>query len=318
MLLVYSIVFSICLYQLTCANSITQRSEENRLPSEHCSPWSHFNSDTDKCESYKHVTCINGVCSIPVGHCMTYDERKETLSYVICPFLHRNLTDNFAGIYLPNNISELNSYMCSSKHRKGQVCSECIDGFGPSLTSLGHECQNCSGKWYGLFFFFLLEFGPITVFFVIVVVFQISFTSAPVTSFIMYSQIIMYELIISRHEPMREAILAEGGSFPALVRVITTFYGIWNLDFFWYIVPPFCVNSNLKLIDLLFIRQICAFYPFLLIVITWLCIELHGHNFRPLVFLCSPFRRCVTRLWRAFNAKNDLVAVFSSFFCIIL
>ena len=34
-------------------------------------------------------------------------------------------------ISLPENVSELNDYMCGPMNRKGLVCSECIDGFGP-------------------------------------------------------------------------------------------------------------------------------------------------------------------------------------------
>ncbi len=42
-----------------------------------------------------------------------------------------------SGMYiqLPNNISELNDFMCGPVNRKGRVCNECIDGFAPSVIS---------------------------------------------------------------------------------------------------------------------------------------------------------------------------------------
>ena len=308
--LVYYVAISALLYWLVDADNVTFYKGEAETQNKPClSPWLYFNPDTNECECYEHITCKENNCTIPIGHCMTYDESAQTLSYASCPFL---LNDELM-MTLPWNVSELNEYMCASHNREGRVCSECIEGFGPSLTSLGYECQNCSGNWQGLSLFFLLEFGPITVFYVIVLVFQISFTSAPVTGFVMYSQIIMFELIL-RDGPQMRYMMAEGSSFSTFIQVIATFFGIWNLDFFWYIIPPFCVSSKFKLIDLLFIHQICAFYPFFLILVTWICIELHGHNFRPLVWLWSPFHKCTVNLRRSLDAKNDIVDVFSSIF----
>lgn len=275
-----------------------------------CSSWYHFNLTTNECQCYQHVTCTDQGAYIPIGHCMTYDEGSKTLSYVVCHFSNENLTANKKGIKLPSNISELNEYMCGSFNRKGLVCSECIDGFGPSLASLGYECSNCTNKQQNLFFFFLMELGPTTLFYVLILLFQINFTSAPMTGFIMYSQIVLFEILLRNNNIIRST-LAE---FPSLVQAIATFYGIWNLDFLQYLVPPFCVSSKLKLIDLLFIQQVNAFYPFFLIAITWVCIELHGRNFKLLVWLWSPIHRCIVRIHKSLEVKCDMVDVFSSFY----
>ena len=94
-------------------------------------------------------------------------------------------------VQLPDNISELNDYMCGPMNRKGRVCSECIDGFAPSVTSIGYECSNCTDTWYGVPLYLFLEFVPITMFYLAVLVFQISVTSAPMTCCVMYSQLIV-------------------------------------------------------------------------------------------------------------------------------
>ena len=73
-----------------------------------------------------------------VGHCKSYLVNKNLI-----------IED---GIYiqLPDNTSQLNNYICGSMNRKGWICSECIDGFAPSVTSLGYECSNCStSSWLG-------------------------------------------------------------------------------------------------------------------------------------------------------------------------
>ena len=82
--------------------------------------------------------------------------------------------------------------MCGPLNRKGLVCSECANGFGPSVTSFGYKCANCTDARYGVPLFQLLEFFPITVFYLIILVFQISVTSSPMPCFIMYAQLIIH------------------------------------------------------------------------------------------------------------------------------
>ena len=79
-------------------------------------------------------------------------------------------------------------------------------------------------------------------------------------------------------------------------------------------MPPFCISSKLRPIHIVFLGYISAFYPFLLILLTWFCVELHGHNFRPIVWLWKPFHGCFVRLRRGWNTKSDLLDVFASFF----
>jgi hypothetical protein len=89
---------------------------------------------------------------------------------------------------------------------------------------------------------------------------------------------------------------------------------MFNLDFFHYILPPFCISSRLRPIHVFSLGYISAFYPFLLILLTWFCVELHGRNFRPIVCLWRPFHGCFVRLRRGWNTKSDLIDVFASFF----
>ena len=89
---------------------------------------------------------------------------------------------------------------------------------------------------------------------------------------------------------------------------------MFNLDFFHYILPPFCISSQLRPIQIFSLGYISAFYPFLLILLIWLCIELHGRNFRPIVCRWRPFHGCFVRLRRGWNTNSDLIDIFASFF----
>ena len=97
-------------------------------------------------------------------------------------------------------------------------------------------------------------------------------------------------------------------------KILLTLYGVFNLDFFQYVLPLFCISSQLRPIHVFSLGYFSAFYPFLLILLTWLCVELHGRNFRPIVCLWRPFHGCFVCLKRGWNTKSDLIDVFASFF----
>ena len=242
--------------------------------------------------------------------CMTNDEEGSFIGFCITFSTHLlvNVTvvDEKYYIQLPDNISELNDYMCGPMNRKGRVCSRCIDGFAPSVTSIGYECSNCTGTWYGVPLYLCLEFVPLTVFYLAILVFQISVTSAPMTCCVMYSQLSV-SFIIHYSKPY---ISLESSSAYIFTNDLIILHGIWNLDLFRYIVPPFCVSPNLKSIHISFFGYISAVYPLMLIILTWVCIDLHSHNFKPLVWLWNKLGCLMTKR----DSKSTIIDVYATFF----
>ena len=51
-------------------------------------------------------------------------------------------------------------------------------------------------------------------------------------------------------------------------KILLTIYGMFNLDFFHYVLPPFCISSHLRPIHVFSLGYISAFYPFILILPT--------------------------------------------------
>ena len=92
-------------------------------------------------------------------------------------------------------------------------------------------------------------------------------------------------------------------------------YVMFDLDFFLNVLPPFCISSKLKFYHIMLFGYISAFYPIFLILLTWLFVELHGHNYRLLRWLWKPFQLCIARVRkRGIDTKSDLVDVFATFF----
>ena len=107
-------------------------------------------------------------------------------------------------------------------------------------------------------------------------------------------------------------------SLSLMVKIIQVLCGIWNLDFFRHIVPPFCVSSHLNNIQALSLDYIHIVYPFLLILFTFSCIELHARNFRPIILLWKPFHGIVTRLRRSWDPRASIINAISTFLLLAL
>lgn len=246
------------------------------------------------------------------GYCLT-TQANNTYIFSGCPYLieasgtSNNLTnvDHFYYV-LPNDISEINTSVCHLLHREGALCRNCKPGHGPSVYSFDLTCEKC--HWYGLPLYLLLEFLPITVFFVIIVMFHISITSPPWTAFIMYCQafanVIPSDPLIYNY--------AEGVS-PLLLKVGLFVSGIWSLDFFRTVIPPFCVSSKLRNIDVYMLAYLSGLYPLVLVALAYILIELHARNFRSLVWLWRPIGVCFARIRRSWNPKSSVMNAFATF-----
>ena len=285
--------------------------------------WFCFNSTTKthQCAIHSYssrITCSDSGPLLQFGFCATYNEDTRLVTVSKCPY-HQvgQIVTTIGNIQLPKKLAELNDSMCGPMNRKGIVCSECVDGFGPSVTSIGYACANCTDAWYRvpLLKFVFLQLVPITVFYLIILIFQIRLTSPPMPCFIMYAQVVVMEVyLVNVSNLSARVIFNTGGDLRLDMKIMLTLYGIFNLDFFHYIIPAFCISSHIRPIHIAFLGYFSALYPILLIFLTWLCVKLHGYNFRLLVWLWRPFHRCCVKLRRSWDNKSDIIDVFATFF----
>ena len=282
-----------------------------------CPPWFFYNTETNTCECYSNpnidhiVRCTEKEALLKLGYCMTYEE-KSGFYINVCESTISSLNivkDNY--IRLPSNISDLNDYMCGPMNRQGPMCGQCDDGFGLAVLSIGNPCTNCTGIWYGVPLYLIIEFVPITIFYFIIILFHVNVTSAPMVAFIFFSQIAVSVFTTS----ISNRLIFSTSVTYHFVNILILFYGVWNLDFFRFIIPPFCVSPLLKPIHITFIYFVSAIYPLCLIVMTWMCIHLHSRNFKPLVWL---WNKLIQKLCKCFStnwsATNKVIDAFATFF----
>ena len=281
-----------------------------------CPPWTYYNASIQQCKCYNDekdrgvsiVICNEQESSLGYDYCMTYGEESGTSTVSYCPYFTLQ-GHNISGqglINLPDNISELNEYMCGPMNRKGIVCSECIDGYGPSVTSLKFQCSTCSNVWYGMLIYLLIEIVPVTLFYITVLLFQLNLTTAPTIGLILYSNAI---ITLTTLHPIIS------NEAQAYTKVITLLYGIWTLDFCRYAIPPFCVSAKLTTIHIIYLQSVSTFFPYILIAITWLLIKLHSNDYKVVVWMWKKLDKVILKHIKVqMTSGRTVIDAFATFF----
>ena len=285
-----------------------------------CPPW--FFPDADngtECvcssiETDKVVRCSKDTALLRIGVCITYDNETKVTEIGLCPYFSQlsNFSSDNLFHRLPKYTSNLTSFMCGSLHRKGPLCGKCVDGFGPALYSYTLECKKCWGHGAGWLLYITLAVIPTTVLYMIVVVFDVSVTSPPLHAFVFSCHIVVYTFRTQSDLYLLTVNELKGFSH-GMLKVMLALCGFWNLDFFRSIVHPFCVSRNMKNLHAFALEYTEAFYPLILILITYICIKLHDHNFRPVVLLWKPFHRCFVYFRRNWDSEASVINAFATF-----
>ena len=240
--------------------------------------------------------------SLRRGYCMTYNCEHNSTYVGKCPF---NTQRAFKIIKLPASISNVNEFMCGGLNRTGLLCGRCMDGLGVATLSHERYCSECWNSFRGWALYVFLILFPPTLFFFVVLLFQIKVTSGEMNFFIFIAHFIT---VFTNQVPQYQTT----GS---LFYLLTTFYGFWNLDFFRYVSPHICVSDKVTQMHVIALDYIPALYPLLLIVLTYVSIELHDRDYKVFVWLWKPFGKCFTRvkILRNLNPKASVIHTFAAF-----
>ena len=250
--------------------------------------------------------------SIRECFCMTYNEDKT--SPVIGQCVYGCLVPTTIPFYYAFNASDPKE-ICKNLHRVGQLCGQCEANFAPPVYSYDMKCVECSStniaaNWVKYLTVSLL---PLTVFFIAVVAFGIRAASPQLNAFVLVSQ------ILTQPAQMRQ-VSNLSPQTPLLWKVLTTVYGVWNLDFFRTVYPPFCLDPNMTVLQILALDYLIAGYPLLLIAVTYGIVVIYDRcSFRLL-------RRVIDRLcWckisgvslakkvHKWDIRSSLIGAFATF-----
>ena len=223
-----------------------------------------------------------------------------------CPFCLS--ISNHRYFDLPAHVQDLDEYLCGKINRRGRLCGECKERYGPAVNTFDYTCVKCDSKKWLLYL--ATEFFPITVFFVLVILFDIRATTAAANGFIFFAQVVPVAFTLNGNGVIE---LHNVNSVEKLQDVYIILYDIWNLNYFRPIQPPYCFNDKIGTLKLISMGYLTAVYPLLLIVVVSLCVWLYECGFKPALWLGRPIHWGVARFQQVWNIERSLIHAFATF-----
>ena len=251
--------------------------------------------------------------SMQIGYCMTYgNETGEVRAGACQQSYFRN--DSYKFYYsLPSEAFDLDDRVCGPSNSRGLLCGECRDGFTAS-PPLDINCINCTGASHGWIKAITISFLPVTLIFCVTITLAISIVSGPVNSVIFFGQITASSYY---NVGFIASVLGAQGTFTYSNRKSTTIlaaiYDSMNLNFFKSLVSPYCLPIHLTRLQSNALHIATAFYPLILIVFLYVCIQLHFRNFRPIVYCWQPFLKCFLHIRRSVDPNTSIIDAFATF-----
>ena len=234
----------------------------------------------------------------------TESSKLVTCTCPFCDYNHSMSTTSEFEIHLPKRKHELNKAVCGDT-RTGNVCGICRDGYTVHFHSPNFLCKSTSngpaGCKFGWFFYILSEIIPTTLIFIIVLIFNISFTSGTISGFILFSQLLAtFDIdasgIIKFSKSVKHTISEWAQGYQVL-------YGVFNLDFFNFEPLSFCLMTKASALDIIAFKYVTISYAFILIMtVIWIMNKCGG--------------RCCAKYCRITTIKTSVIHGISSFLVI--
>ena len=212
------------------------------------------------------------------GYWIGYDSssrgygRAIDLIYSFCPFSHCLSNEHKSNVTLPQDTSveALDEIICG-RTRTGKLCQICQNGSFTHYHHSNYNCKNNTNCNLGWLYYLVSEIVPVTVFFIVVILFNVNFTDGAVSGFILFVQISNTMLITGHglmHFPLHDGL-----------RTYKFLIGIFSLKFFEHNRLSFCLWRGATALDLLAFKYITILYASTLVVII-IVIFKYCHNKR--------------------------------------
>ena len=168
------------------------------------------------------------------------------------------------------------------------------------------NCTYYKSNWWK---YILHAYLPLTIFYFIILFFEINIHSSLLQGYVIYSQ---GYLVPPLARTLYSALRVQYVQLHKFYKFIGLIYGIWNLDFFRMYNSGICLQIDTLVT--LSLELAIAFYPLFLIIVTYMLITLYDHKFRLLVVLWSPFQALLHLFQSNWDIRTSTVDVFATFF----
>ena len=192
------------------------------------------------------VKCNSTTGEVYVLDCylITYDHKSDEtllgLSFYGCS---QDIDKRRDTVYqkVPTNKHEIDAKKCRPYNRTGRLCGACRENYYPLAYSYKLHCVPCthSENRYNWLNYMARAFIPLTLFYMFVILFKFNAHHPSIHVCILFSQLSSSSVLLRVvYRDMRDLKSAS-----TAMNIITTLYGVWNLDFFRTIYPCLLYTS---------------------------------------------------------------------------
>ena len=247
-------------------------------------------------------------------NCVTYDNQGQVTYLGQCFYNCQNSNPQKVVDYvyerLPRKPEDLlNKSVCTHFHRTGVLCGDCEEEHSPFVLSYNLSCVRCPDGHKNWWKFILAGFIPLTFFYIFVIVFNINVTSSRLHGVVWFSQALSMPALV------RLIMSALSHGSPRLLLATKTFlvfYSFWNLDMLRSVIPDICLNVTT--LQALAMDYLLALYPFILIVVSYILIDLHDQQYTVVVAMWKPFQQVLSIFRKSWNIRTSVIDSFAGFF----
>ena len=287
-----------------------------------CPPWFVVDKTTSQCicsrQLQNTIFCnqLKNISYLRLGYCAFCIPDSNDTMVASCPYVFpKRLFENSKLLLpLPKNRHSLNSIICSSLHRevRGSMCGRCTNGTGPSVTSAGSQCVKCGA--INILYYILLQYLPATITFLVILLFRINVTSAPMAHYVLFCNILVVFFQVP-HDFFITQTLSDA-PYSYFLKAFLTLNSIWSFDLLYFVSPPLCLSPHIEDINIYYIHMLATLYPFLLLLLAYVGVKLHARDCQLAVILWRPLHKLFARFRRSCNYDTSLVQAFATVFFI--
>lgn len=252
-----------------------------------------------------------------VGFWIGYAETSEqdinkTLYISYCPnsYCNENVGEKENYYPIKEESKELETAVCSA-NRRGILCGECTENTTVYFYSRNFKCGSTENCNLGPLLYLLSEILPLTIIFILVIVFNISFTSGGLSGFIFFAQ--MYDSI----DDVGDNFLVKNSGLKGVHTIPQFVYRSLNLDFFGINETSFCLWEKANTLSILTFKYLTVLYALFLVLATVLfmrcvrvfkCIRLRKLKYSVIqglsAFLIMAYSQCTEISFSILNPIN--------------
>ena len=287
--------------------------------SSECPNWYHRPPGSHDCQCgptlQGGIKCSDDGVYIRVDFTMTWDTATNQIvaalnNYGYDNYIYSTITNRVYTL-MPNDSRDLNETVCAPNNRQGFLCEDCVHGYGP--TAYSSKCMDCRERstLSAIAIFLIIKLGPITVVFIILMIFRTNFTQGPILGYVLYCQV---HIITVRQEiSFYQLLIHEQHSYDWVLQASLFLSSLCVADFSLQ-GGDYCISESLENMDVFFLNFVSVLFPLVLVFLTYIFIELHARNCRLMIIMWKPFGRCFSKIRRNWNASDNIVHAYATLF----